>query len=262
MGVGSAKKHAGGAISKWFEVFFCICGSVLIVGGIGLTFRISSDRAKRYVAGSDHPEKIARFKIAGFSPVISVLGTFYVFMVGVGVVIAYYCCGFRRVDDLFLWTITNMTTAGLRVSQHGEPHYHFYAFTAAYMLVGIPASAIFYAEVAAELFDYHEKAVVTHRLSMMSELHLGVPHDDDDVAVAAAEVKSDDEAVTTVDREYLSYLEDIALRSGAVDKKTLERKKQEGSPVAEPVGVSVSSRSAASVFAPVPESDDDEEAKS
>ena len=141
---------------------------MLIVGGIGLTFRISSDRAKRYVAGSDHPEKIARFKIAGFSPVISVLGSFYVFMVGVGVVIAYYCCGFRRVDDLFLWTITNMTTAGLRVSQHGEPHYHFYAFTAAYMLVGIPASAIFYAEVAAELFDYHEKAVVTHRLSMLT----------------------------------------------------------------------------------------------
>ena len=65
-----------------------------------------------------------------------------------------------------------------------------------------------------------------------------------------------------MDREYLSYLEDIALRSGAVDKKTLERKKQEGSPVAEPVGVSVSSRSAASVFAPVPESDDDEEEKS
>ena len=60
-----------------------------------------------------------------------------------------------------------MTTAGLLVSQHGEPHYHMYAFTAAFMLLGIPTSSVFFAEVASELFDYHEKAVVIRRMSLI-----------------------------------------------------------------------------------------------
>ena len=266
MGVGSAQKQATGAVTKWFEVVFCVCGSVLIVGGIGLTFRISSDRAKRFVAGSDHPEAVSRFRVMGFSPVISFLGTLYVFVVGLGLLIAYYCCGFRRVDDLFLWTITNMTTAGLRVSQADSPHYHMYAFTAAFMLVGIPASAIFYAEIAAELFDYHEKAVVTHRLSMLTNAadwqNSGPPEGGASASVIeAGEVKQNDDDVshTTVDRDYLNYLENIALSSGAVDKDTLDRKKAGGSPIAEPIdGVTMTSRSVANVFKAVPDSDSDD----
>lgn len=275
MGVGSAERKATGDVTLWFEVFYCITGSALVVGGVGLTFRVVSDRAKRVVAPTameKKPRALARFKIWGFSPTCSILGAAYVTMMAAGCVIAYYCCGFRRSDDLFIWSITNMTTAGLLVSQHGEPHYHMYAFTAAFMMVAIPTSSVFFAEVASEVFDYHEKAVVNRRMSLIYGAtrvsNLGADHRAEEEvpeapSAAFAEVKDDagDRAGhTTVDREYLEYLEDLALRSGAVDAAELERKKAEGAPVAEEVvsavsAVQIGGRSYASSFAAV-EGDD------
>ena len=79
--------------------------------------------------------------------------------------------------------------------------------------------------------------------------------------IEAGEVKQNDDDVshTTVDRDYLNYLENIALSSGAVDKDTLDRKKAGGSPIAEPIdGVTMTSRSAANVFKAVPDSDSDD----
>ena len=221
-GVGSAPKQSTKTYVMLFTCWHCITGSILIVGGISVVFKESTERIRDSVApvrpplpghedssSSSDDEKKAEVR----SEMLEMLGAFYGVALVAGVAVGRLC-GFKTFPTLFEYAVTNMTTAGLLVfNREATDTNSVYFASAVFLLIAIPVGAVFIGELASLAFVSRERAVVKHRLRQ-SILIRGRPPSpppggDDDERPRPPQRRG----TTTIDAKYLSFLKESAGRS-------------------------------------------------
>lgn len=196
LGVGNVPYQPTLGAVEVFECFYCCTGNCLVVGGLGVYYRILSERADRQqIFGRDGgPSKKVVF------------GAAYAVVVTYGCLVAYYAAGYTAFVDLLLWSVTYLQTSGLLLG-----HYTFQNFmaTGVFLIVGIPIAGIFMAELCDNYFDYHERVTIQRRPSIIRVPLRGRTHSMHQPAVAKPLLPPEKEDVA-VRSDVLSYLEGLA----------------------------------------------------
>ncbi|KAJ1456953.1 hypothetical protein M885DRAFT_150503 [Pelagophyceae sp. CCMP2097] len=160
-GVGSAPYKPRTTSALAFECVHCTLGMCVVVGGLGSYFRLVADvsRRRKVHADGDGGTLTPRGGRRGSSH-LTRFGIAYVLCVVTGMLIGRFVAGFTTASDLLLFSITNLTTAGLLV---GEPTQANWLAQSCFLFVGVPVASLFFAEVCSKIFVYHRKRHVAAR---------------------------------------------------------------------------------------------------
>ena len=138
-GIGSAPFRPSHAAARLVLCAYLVAGQLLIVGGLGAYFQASAARLERATGAGPRRHHL------------SLLSLGYAVVVGWGLVVGRAAGKMGALADCLVFSLTNLTTAGLKVGRYTRDNWLATAF---FMLVGVPYAMLYFSEVSTALFAY------------------------------------------------------------------------------------------------------------
>ena len=151
LGVGYGDYVPDRPVTKVFTVCFSVVGTSLIMGGLGIFFEMLTTQAKAHSFERRRTVRVCggRVALAYADLRLLLLGALYAACLLVGVWIGFEFQGYDDFADALLFSVGNYTTCGLLSPRSGAASL---LWTSASLVVGVPANALFWGEVASRYF--------------------------------------------------------------------------------------------------------------